>query len=150
MKPSTGYTVTCLLQASMCRFLHFLPRPPLFTSILPISPNLPFLLRLNMSAGHQVRNKSENYRIFSDLATVNNFAHKTQGQVVRWWNSESLWWQRLNWQANASDANPIELQLQKVSKALQVSSMLQILPMCTVWCVQSCQTRRSYKNSCRS
>ena len=70
-------------KASTCRFLHFLPASPLFTSILPISPNLPFLLRLNMSAGHQVRNMSENYRIFSDLATVNNFAHKMQGWVER-------------------------------------------------------------------
>ena len=70
-------------KASTCRFLHFLPASLFFASILPISPNLPFLLRLNMSAGHQVRNISENYRIFSDFATVNNFAHKMQGWVER-------------------------------------------------------------------
>ena len=82
MKRSTGYTtVTCRgVNVSLPPF--FAP-PPLFTSILPISPKLPFLLRLNMSAGHQVQNKSENYRIFSDLATVNNFAHKMQGWVER-------------------------------------------------------------------
>ena len=51
-----------------------------FCPILPISPNLPFLLRLNMSVGHQVRHISENYRIFPDLSTVNIFA----GKILVW------------------------------------------------------------------
>ena len=51
-----------------------------FCLILPISPNLPFLLRLNMSVGHQVRHISENYRIFPDLSTVNIFA----GKILVW------------------------------------------------------------------
>ena len=51
-----------------------------FCPTLPISPNLPFLPRLNMSVGHQVRHISENYRIFPDLSTVNNFA----GKILVW------------------------------------------------------------------
>ena len=51
-----------------------------FCPILPNSPNLPFLPRLNMSVGHQVRHISENYRIFPDLSTVNNFA----GKILVW------------------------------------------------------------------
>ena len=51
-----------------------------FCPILPISPNLPFLPPLNMSVGHQVRHISENYRIFPDLSTVNNFA----GKILVW------------------------------------------------------------------
>ena len=51
-----------------------------FCPILPISPNLPFLPRLNMSVKHQVRHISENYRIFPDLSTVNNFA----GKILVW------------------------------------------------------------------